>query len=233
MQTQRATKTKAQTINPDHQESEVGTEHQRYVFQELVARRRYRVIEAMGPYAFSVTPAHVREGHPFASHMCPIARAIRDDLGHFSATPSVLAERSLVYVVDHNRREVTKYATPAKLKAEIDAFDRGQKMTPGTYTLQAIPTSWTREATEKYDNGRRRLLQQAAKVRANQYRGTAPTSTIVAPREIRRRSDLGNHAAPSSVSPRLPKAVQEALARPATKRKTPKGVRRFVRHAVN
>lgn len=94
------------------------------------------VIDAKRPVALRITADDVRRADPKRPDECAAARACRRDLHAIEARVHL----SRIYVRT-TKDKWTRYSTPAALRSEIIAFDRGGAFAPGQYTLSPLKPS--------------------------------------------------------------------------------------------
>lgn len=95
----------------------------------------YPVVDSKKKVVLTVTPLDVKKGRVKSPDACAVAIACVRQLGCKQAV--VHATRTYLRI----DMKWTRYFSPAAIKNELIAFDRGGKFEPGKYTLEPIPQS--------------------------------------------------------------------------------------------
>lgn len=107
-----------------------------------------RVVDARKPVTINITPRDVATGDNKNPSGCAAARAARHSI------PECISARvhvGRVYI--EQKDKWVKYRTPASLRTEIVAFDRGGSFSPGEYTLRPITLGETAEYKSEWQRG--------------------------------------------------------------------------------
>lgn len=92
------------------------------------------VIDGKRPLKLKITANDCRKGDPKDPSSCAIARACRRELHVAEARVHL----SRVYIRATGAKSWTRYNTPAALRQEIIAFDRGGSFAPGEHIIPIV-----------------------------------------------------------------------------------------------
>lgn len=92
-----------------------------------------KVVDAPRPLTIQITPTDVKKGNTKDPGGCAAAQSIRREV---DGCTDVRVHLGRTYV--KNEKAWVRYQTPASLRSEIVAFDRGARFAPGKYVLRPL-----------------------------------------------------------------------------------------------
>lgn len=126
---------------------------------KLAKEKNLKIVDAEEPLTLDVKGLDIARARQKNAKCCAYARACK------RAVPLVEEAyffRSTAYLQYGDR--LVRYTLPVSMQKEIVSFDRAKAMTPGSYTLYAVPTS------QKLDNMRRDSAYWHRRNRREKYR---------------------------------------------------------------
>ena len=118
------------------------------------------VVDATKPVVLHIGALDIPKAKAKSPSTCVAARACMRDLN----AEKVRVHLSRIFVKLPGKRAWVRFATPAALRAEIIAFDRGGKFVPGDYKLTPLPVSKGHDYHKK--STKERTMRKTGKKRA-------------------------------------------------------------------